>query len=193
MTNNTLSRRAFLRTATETSRNSLVLLSTATAMLVGREAHAAMIAGAQLTTLEADEAEEFAAIAARIIPSDETPGATEAGVIYFIDRVLGGERSELLTELRSGLTELQNYAAASYGGTNFSDRPAAQQDALLRSIEDTSFFNSIRYLTIAGMFSSPALGGNRNQVGWELLGFEDRHAWMPPYGYYDGKQMEEAD
>lgn len=193
MTNKAFSRRAFLRTATESARNSLVLLSAPAALLAGQQAHAAMIAGAQFTTLEPDEAVEFAAIAARIIPTDESPGATEAGVIYFIDRVLSDERAELLSELRTGLVELQELAKANYGGTSFSERPVAQQDALLRSIEDSSFFDAIRYLTIAGMFASPALGGNRDQVGWKLLGFEDRHAWMPPYGYYDGKPMAEAD
>ena len=35
-----------------------------------------------------EEAAEVEAIAARIIPTDETPGAREAGVIYFIDRAL---------------------------------------------------------------------------------------------------------
>src|SRR6059036_1881342 len=36
----------------------------------------------------ADEAKEIEAISARIIPSGDTPGAREAGVVYFIDRGL---------------------------------------------------------------------------------------------------------
>src|SRR5258708_4631926 len=35
-----------------------------------------------------EQAVEIDAITARIIPSDETPGAREAGVLYFIDRAL---------------------------------------------------------------------------------------------------------
>ena len=35
-----------------------------------------------------EQAVEVEAIAARIIPTDDTPGAREAGVIYFIDRAL---------------------------------------------------------------------------------------------------------
>src|SRR4030088_164345 len=35
-----------------------------------------------------EEAAEIEAITARIIPTDETPGAREAGVVYFIDRGL---------------------------------------------------------------------------------------------------------
>src|SRR5260370_218123 len=33
-----------------------------------------------------EEAAEIEAITARIIPTDETPGAREAGIVYFIDR-----------------------------------------------------------------------------------------------------------
>ena len=162
-------------------------------MLAGQQAHAAMAAGEGFSTLEADEAAEFQAIAARIIPSDDTPGANEAGVIYFIDRVLGAERSEMLAGLREGLAALQQQAAAENNGALFSALSGPQQDAQLRAIEDTTFFNNIRYLTIAGMFALPALGGNRDRVGWELLGFEDRHVWMPPFGYYDAQQMEVED
>lgn len=187
------SRRAFLRTLSSSAQASLLALSTPAIMLAGQQAHAAMQAGASFTTLEVAEAADLAAIAARIIPTDETPGANEAGVIYFMDRVLGNERAELLAELRTGLAQLKTTAESNYGGTGFANRPAAQQDALLRGIETTSFFNTVRYLTIAGMFASPTLGGNRDQVGWQLLGFENRHTWQAPYGYYDGQLMDTAD
>jgi hypothetical protein len=36
-----------------------------------------------------------------------------------------------------------------------------------------------------GMFSHPMHGGNFNKVGWNLIGFEDRYSWTPPFGYYD--------
>lgn len=193
LSNKSLSRRAFLRTAAEGAQGSVFMLTTPAIILAGQQAQAAMEAGAGFVTLDASEATEFAAIAARIIPSDETAGADEAGVIYFIDRVLGAERAELLQDLRSGLAALQQSAAASYGGADFSTLTETQQDLLLQAIDDTAFFNTVRYLTIAGMFASPALGGNRDRLGWQLLGFEDRHAWMPPYGYYDAQQMERED
>jgi hypothetical protein len=31
----------------------------------------------------------------------------------------------------------------------------------------------------------PKYGGNHDKAGWKLLGFEDRHVWQPPFGYYD--------
>jgi len=36
-----------------------------------------------------------------------------------------------------------------------------------------------------GFLASPAWGGNRDKVGWKLIGFEDAGAFQPPFGYYD--------
>lgn len=190
MTNKVLTRREFLRTTTETARNSLILLSAPALLAAGQQAHAAMLAGEELTTLTVIEAIEFEAIASRIIPTDETPGAKEAGVIYFIDNVLGNSRAELLPELRTGLSQLQQSVDSKFGNPMFSALTADQQDSLLQDIEKTTFFTDVRYLAVAGMFSMPSLGGNRDRVGWEVMGFEDRHAWVSPYGYYDAQQMD---
>jgi gluconate 2-dehydrogenase gamma chain len=138
-----------------------------------------------LTTLGVEEAKEFAAIAARILPSDETPGATEAGVIYFMDNVLGNSRSELLAGLREGLAALQAKAHDNYGSAQFSALDPARQDTLLQAVETSEFFATIRFLTLAGMFALPEYGGNRDYVGWDLLGFDHRHVWQPPFGFYD--------
>src|ERR1041385_9018724 len=42
----------------------------------------------------AEEAKEIDAITSRIIPTDDSPGAHEAGVVYFIDRGLSTFSSE---------------------------------------------------------------------------------------------------
>lgn len=147
-------------------------------------ARAAQALDAEFKNLTAVEAEEFAAIAARIIPSDGSPGATEAGAIYFIDHALGQREVELAL-LREGLVELQALAKSAYGTTVFHTLSVEQQDSLLSKIEDGPFFGTLRFLTIAGTFSLPEYGGNRNQVGWKMIGFEDRHTWTPPYGFYD--------
>ena len=54
------------------------------------EAHAASQAArdAKTSFLSAAEAADVEAVAAQIIPTDDTPGAREAGVVYFIDRAL---------------------------------------------------------------------------------------------------------
>lgn len=146
-----------------------------------------------LTTLGVEEAEEFSAIAARILPSDETPGATEGGVIYFIDTVLGSSRSELLVPLREGLASLQSAAYDNYSSERFSTLLPDQQDALLHAVEKTEFFETIRFLTLAGMFALPEYGGNHEHVGWDLIGFDHRHVWQPPFGYYDADYMQRGE
>lgn len=179
------SRRLFLR-------NSLVVLSLPTILSARELAAAAQTAGAPFTTLGADEAAEFAAIAARIIPTDDTPGATEAGAIYFIDNVLGTSRTELVAPMREGLAGLQASARSSYDTPTFRALEPSQQDALLTRIESTPFFNTMRMLTIAGTFSLPEYGGNRDGIGWTLLGFEMQHMYHPPFGYYDAEYAREG-
>ena len=161
------------------------MLSLPALLKAAEHASAAHHEARPLTTLGMEEAEEFAAIAARILPTDETPGASEAGVIYFMDTVLGSSRSELLTPLREGLASLQTNIHGSYGSARFSTLAPDQQDALLKAIETTEFFATIRFLTLAGMFALPEYGGNREHLGWDLLGFDHRHVWQPPFGYYD--------
>ena len=39
--------------------------------------------------------------------------------------------------------------------------------------------------TVTGFLATPNWGGNRGQVGWKLIGFEDAGAYQPPFGYYD--------
>ncbi len=184
-----LSRRAFLRQTGIAARNSLIVLSLPVIMSSSAAASEAMLDNSAFKVLGSDEAREFAAIAARIIPTDETPGATEAGVIYFIDNVLGTSRTEALAPMREGLASLQATAQSTYGSASFSALTPEQQDALLVSIEETEFFGTMRYMTIAGMFSLPEYGGNRDYAGWKLIGFEHKHVWSPPFGFYDADYM----
>ena len=53
-----------------------------------------------------EQAKEIDAITARIIPTDDTPGAREAGVVYFIDRALTTFASDDQKTYREGLPEL---------------------------------------------------------------------------------------
>jgi hypothetical protein len=150
-------------------------------------AHAeASSAPAGFTTLTADEAVEVEAIASQIIPGGNTPGAREAGVVYFIDRALGTFSASELPAFRKGLEDFQrDFAAHSSSARLFSAVGSARQVAWLHAVEDSPFFNSVRRLTLLGLVALPKYGGNRNKLGWKLLGFEDRHFWQPPFGYYD--------
>lgn len=138
-------------------------------------------------TLTAAEAIELEAMAARIMPTTETPGAKEAGVIHFIDRALGGFEKQILPDLRKGLADLGARATRRKRGASFSALTPAQQDAILGDIEKGEFFQGVRYLTMVGMFADPRYGGNQGGVGWKILGFEHRPTYSPPFGYYDAE------
>ena len=59
-----------------------------------QHAHQAAKTPTGFTVLTAAQAREIEAITARIIPTDDMPGAKEAGVVYFIDRALATFASE---------------------------------------------------------------------------------------------------
>ena len=194
LSNKGLSRRNFVSSSASFARGSLLVLSMPALMTACREANEAILSAAEFQILTEEEANEYAAMAARIIPTDETPGATEAGVIYFIDSVLGdASREEMRSELQSGMLQMQTEAALDYGASYFHQLTEVQQDELLTKIEETPFFNTIRYLTIAGMFSLPEYGGNRDGVGFQVIGMENRGAWAPPFGAYDADFMERGE
>jgi hypothetical protein len=58
---------------------------------------------------------------------------------------------------------------------------------LLTTVEGEPFFETVRFMTLAGMFAMPDYGGNRGYVGWSMIGLEHAHGWQPPFGYYDEK------
>ena len=147
---------------------------------------AASAAPTQLEFLTAAQAAEIEAIAAQIIPTDETPGAREAGVIYFIDRALAtfdkGKQPvyvEGLHQTEAKLKELFPRAG------RMADLKPEQQIEQLKAIEKSEFFDVVRTHTIMGFFANPEHGGNKDKVGWKLIGFEDNFVFTPPFGYYD--------
>jgi gluconate 2-dehydrogenase gamma chain len=152
------------------------------------DAHqAAQTADASGTSfLTSIEAADVGAIAAQIIPSDATPGAREAGVVFFIDRALATFFSRMAETFRAQLTEFRAECHARHPDcASFSALSSQQQIEFLQTVEHTPFFVSMRFLTVLGMFAMPSYGGNRDSVGWKLLGFEDQHVFHPPFGHYD--------
>ena len=132
------------------------------------------------------QAAEVEAMAAQIIPTDETPGAREAHVINFIDRALTTFERERQSEYVKGLEELHAQTRQLVpGATDFSTLTSPQQIQVLTAMEKTPFFNLVRTHTITGFFASPAHGGNYNKVGWKLVSYDDSLNHKPPFGYYD--------
>lgn len=189
-----------------------------------------------LTFFNDFEARTVEAIAERIVPGgDGDIGATDAGVVYYIDRAVAGFSTSLQTVYRLGLRELDVYCRQKHGGS-FVLLGGEGQDVVVRRFlgpesggaaaahksagEDDydfdgssehpghsaaplrsraldrplleRFFAVVREHTIEGLFCDPIYGGNRNTVGWRLVGFPGVH-----WGYtaeqmkegYDGRQL----
>ncbi|WP_186328803.1 gluconate 2-dehydrogenase subunit 3 family protein [Bacillus sp. X1(2014)] len=141
--------------------------------------------------LNPDEARTIEAIASRIIPSDETrPGAKEAGAVIYIDQSLAGYFRHLQKFYRQGIIEFESFCREKFG-IAFKNLTEEQQDQLLLSIEKieivditessddiekrenllAQFFAVVHEHTMEGTFGDPLYGGNRDTVGWNLIGF----------------------
>jgi gluconate 2-dehydrogenase gamma chain len=150
-----------------------------------------------------EQAAEVDAIVARIIPTDETPGAREAGVVYFIDRALTTFASDVRKVYAEGMAEVQTRVRGLFPSVEkFSLATVDQQDEVLGSLEDKAastdrpfaprplapnFFETLRQHTIAGFLIDPDSDrhGNHDGVGWLVIGREREHTFQPPFGDYD--------
>lgn len=134
------------------------------------------------------QATEIEAMAAQIIPSDGTPGAREAHAIYFIDRALSTFDHTKRAVYAQGLQDLQVKTKAMFPpASSFSELRPEQQVNLLTEIEKTDFFETVRVHTIMGFLSNPEYAGNYEQIGWKLIGFENRPFHELPFGHYDAE------
>jgi hypothetical protein len=160
-------------------------------------------AAPKLEFFTADDAKEIDAITDRIIPTDQTPGAHEAGVVYFIDRALMTFAIDNQKDYREGLPEFQARTHELFPAIDkFSAATAKQQDEIVRSFDEESpsspnhrpnraraaghnFFETLRAHTIIAFLLDPDAGGDPNGIGWKLIGREREHMFQPPFGYYD--------
>jgi gluconate 2-dehydrogenase gamma chain len=137
-----------------------------------------------------EEARIIEAIAARIIPGDPgNPGAKEAEAVIYIDRALAGFFSHLQTFYREGIADFDRTSRSRFGCA-FVDLDESRQDEFLRSIEGaleqrsiegalrdsragrlSQFFAVVYQHTLEGTFGDPIYGGNRDAIGWKILGF----------------------
>jgi gluconate 2-dehydrogenase gamma chain len=96
----------------------------------------------------------------------------------------GGALASSHDAYRAGLASVDAFARVSKGAP-FARLTGADQDAVLRDMERNSaagfesgggtgsaaFFNLVLAHTLQGTFGDPYYGGNRNFVGWDLLGY----------------------
>lgn len=134
------------------------------------------------------QATEVESVTSQIIPTDDTPGAREAGAVYFIDRALTTFDRERQTVYTEGLGVLQAKTRELFPNAGkFSGLSGDQQIQVLKAIEKTPFFAQIRTHTITGFLANPEYGGNRDEIGWKLIGFDGKFHYQPPFGYYDAE------
>jgi len=134
----------------------------------------------------AEEAKVVAAACERIFPSDALgPGATEAGVVIYIDRQLAGPYGRDKYRYTKG-PWVESVPEHGYQGKenpqetyrqglnnlgNFTSLSVEEQNKKLTEIERTHFFQLLRAHTIEGMFCDPMHGGNAGLIGWQLIGY----------------------
>jgi gluconate 2-dehydrogenase gamma chain len=132
-----------------------------------------------------------AAFTERLMPgAPGKPGASDAGVLNYIDLALAGAYADLQDFYRRGLAQLDAYCRKNYGET-FVRLDAARQDEVIRALEDgkagefswptaQAFFNTVRTHTMEGMFADPVYGGNKDFAGWRLVGFPGGQSLFTP-------------
>lgn len=144
--------------------------------------------------LDARQSATVTAAAERIIPASDTPGATDANVTAFIDRMLAdwytpAERQRLL----AGLAELDGQSRAAHG-RDFVGLGEADQVEVLTAVDDEvtalrrtpstgagnpddHWFSMLKFLTVWGYFTSEA--AMRDTLGqWPMAG---RYVGCAPY------------
>lgn len=183
-----LSRRNFLQAASSVSATALLRLGAPALAAISQAACSAKQQASEFLILGSAEAADFAAIAARIIPTTDTPGASEAGVIYFFDTAFADAMRDELAGARDGLAEFNAALRATGHSGRFDELSADEQDKFLREREAGEFFQLVRDMSIYGFFAMSSYGGNKDHIGWKLIGFEGHHgAWTYPFGHYDAE------
>ena len=130
-------------------------------------------------SLNQEEIRVATAIFERMFPADDCPGATEIGVVAYLDNALAGAYVEHLETYRLGLAAVDRVSLREYGA-KFADCSVEEQDAVLGQLESGSvlrgvettpggFFELLRTHLQEGLFCDPIHGGNRDKLGWRVL------------------------
>ena len=124
--------------------------------------------------LNANDAATLSAICDQIIPADDFPSASEAGVVTYIDRQLGHHYRRHQAAYREGLKQAQQLSRSRFG-VDLAHASAQQQLEVVRAVEqqNQSFFDLVRTHTMQGYYGSPRHGGNRAAVSWHMLGLDE--------------------
>jgi gluconate 2-dehydrogenase gamma chain len=120
----------------------------------------------------------------QIIPRDDVPGATDAGVVHYIDRQLSTRLARHRKAYREGLQAFAQSCVAAHGQP-FAQLPVEKKIAFMRQVElgkvpaeawkdegPAGFFRLVVSHTMQGFYGSPRHGGNRDYVSYKILGID---------------------
>src|SRR5690348_6775118 len=118
--------------------------------------------------------ETLRAVVDCLIPPDDFPGAYEAGVCDYLERLLQTDLADRAEFFREGIDAIEAEALARFD-QSFAKLSASEQVATLVAIESLKprFFEMLVNTTAEGYYSEPAQGGNRDAVSWRMTGFEE--------------------
>ena len=131
------------------------------------------------------EALAVIALCEQIIPADEYGGgATEAGVIHYIDRQLVAVFDYDQVIYQAGIAALQSTALDLYG-KRFEELDYETQRGFLKELDKGAlpkehwmeldqkrFFNLVVSHTMQGFYGSPRHGGNKNYMSYKMMGLD---------------------
>ena len=100
---------------------------------------------------------------------------------------------------RAALKALQDHCAKEFSGRGFADLSPDEQDELISALQEgeiefdgvsaSAFFELALDNTIEGFFCDPLYGGNRDMVGWKLVGFPGARYDYRPYLNHNGSPI----
>ena len=138
-------------------------------------------------TLSKADLKILVAIADRIFPKTDTPGALGCGAVDYITTALVGDYAHYLPLYHCGLRAVNWHARRKFGAA-FTALEGEQQDFVLAEFEAGNvtgfskaedFFETIRYHVLEGVFCEPQYGGNRDMIGWHLVNFPGQQFGYP--------------
>lgn len=121
-----------------------------------------------------EQAATLKAICDQIVPGDDFPSASDAGVITFIDRQMVRHFRRFRGAYRDGLERADALSRSRFGRELAALAPQ-QQLEVVTAIEqqDRAFFELVRNHTLDGYYGPPRHGGNRDAVSWRMLGLDE--------------------
>lgn len=114
----------------------------------------------------------------QIIPADDFPSASQAGVLVYIDRQLTRHYRRHRKAYVAGLEQANRISHGRFGCAleNASTQQRLEVVTALES-QNRAFFELVRRHTMEGYYGSPRHGGNRDAISWGMLGIPE-----PPLG-----------